>query len=253
MDESQPITYGGADVTPTPKKGCWRSLHDTVARLPVKLTMNFLTIIFALCIVPVVIFNLLTLDLSPLHWIVSIYLLAGVFIVVGSCFPFNWIRVKVLRWFLFLATYNGRGALLFMLGLLCTGISTWGIVAGVGNMVLAAVHVILWVFFHDIVGTEVTHIESKLGRVSVQRGGGYSGRSDTDVEGGGYVPPPTPSFGASTSSPSHEFPGGSGPTNDPTNPYAVAEAYQPPELDPSTSYAVAAVTQQQQRNAYNPF
>jgi hypothetical protein len=30
-------------------------------------------------------------------------------------------------------------------------------VAGVGNMVLAAVHVILWVFFHDIVGTEVTH------------------------------------------------------------------------------------------------
>ena len=33
----------------------------------------------------------------------------------------------------------------------------------------------------------------------------------------------------------------------------VTQAYQPPELDPSTSYAVAAVTQQQQRNAYNPF
>jgi hypothetical protein len=32
----------------------------------------------------------------------------------------------------------------------------------------------------------------------------------------------------------------------------ATQAYQPPELDPSTSYAVAAVTQQQ-RNAYNPF
>jgi hypothetical protein len=31
------------------------------------------------------------------------------------------------------------------------------------------------------------------------------------------------------------------------------QAYQAPELDPSTSYAVAATTQQQQRNAYNPF
>jgi hypothetical protein len=91
MDESQPITYGGADVTPTPKKGCWRSLHDTVARLPVKLTMNFLTIIFALCIVPVVIFNLLTLDLSPLHWIVSIYLLYALI----SYSPHNAIFVKI--------------------------------------------------------------------------------------------------------------------------------------------------------------
>jgi hypothetical protein len=46
------------------------------------------------------------------------------------------------------------------LGLLCTGISTWGIVAGVGNMVLAAVHVLLWIFFHDLVGTEVTQSTS---------------------------------------------------------------------------------------------
>jgi hypothetical protein len=42
------------------------------------------------------------------------------------------------------------------MGLLCTGISTWGIVAGIGNMVLAAVHVLLWIFFHDVVGSEVT-------------------------------------------------------------------------------------------------
>ena len=46
------------------------------------------------------------------------------------------------------------------MGLLCTGISTWGILPGVGNMVLAAVHVLLWIFFHDIVGSEATQVRA---------------------------------------------------------------------------------------------
>jgi len=212
-----------------------KSFREQVAQLPLRGIMSVLTMVFVLCIVPAVVFNLLSLDPSPLHWLVAFYLLAGVVIIVGSCFPFNWVRDKVLRWFLFLATFNGRGAILFMMGLLCTGMGKWGIVAGVGNMILGVAHVLVWLFFSDVVGVEVAKVEGRLGRVgqSVPKQVRDAGEDEPSTSG-------SYSESRATEEQQHEF--GPGATNDPENPFAVAEAYQAPELDPFTNYAVAAAS-----------
>jgi len=52
-----------------------KSFREQVAQLPLRGIMSVLTMVFVLCIVPAVVFNLLSLDPSPLHWLVAFYLL----------------------------------------------------------------------------------------------------------------------------------------------------------------------------------
>lgn len=165
----------GTEPVYAPKPSLWARIHATMAKIPLKAGMGILSILVSALLVPVIILDIISLKLDPLHWIVSGYILAGVVLVIMASVPIACIRDLVLRWFLFLATFNGKGALLFMLGLLATGMGLWGILAGIANMVVAVLHILLWLFFRDLVSDEVQNFE--------QRARMRSGHRDTEAQG----------------------------------------------------------------------
>jgi len=167
------------------------SAHDWLKDKPLKMSMNLLTIISVLCVIGVILWGMMKDGFDALRVIVSIYLFFAVVVVVVTSFPLTKIRSIFLHWFMFLATYNGKGLFLLLTGLLTCGMNTPGILVGIGVMLLGLLHILLWLFFSDLVSETVSKVNlSKVddygnpGPVDQEEGAGVGSLGDTEDRGG---------------------------------------------------------------------
>jgi len=139
--------------------GFHHTIEERLRDVPVKIIMNLLTIVCAMLIIVVIIWGFWTDGFGDaLRVLVCIYLFVGVLVVVLASFPVTKLRSLFLHWFMFLSSYNGKGAFLLLTGLLTCGINLFGIFVGIANMLLGILHICLWLFFRDIVTDRVKDI-----------------------------------------------------------------------------------------------
>jgi len=177
-----------------------RKIHAQLQGKPVKGIMNIITIIMALLmdgaiIVGLVLFNVL----AVLHWIVAIYLFVASILLIIASIPLDALRKTILRWFLFLSTYNGKSAFLLIMATLMFGLGVFAIIVACFMILLAILHFVLWLFFRDLVTDHIKEgsIEEGIGssssassvptpNVDYTYSGAFSSGSTPPVTGGGY-------------------------------------------------------------------
>jgi len=150
MEEHIPQQQQEHEELPPPERNLRRKIHSKLEGKPIALILNVTVIVLAILCDIAVITGLITISTRLLHWIVAIYLFLGSFLLIAASLPVKF-RQKALRYFLFLSTYNGKSAFMILMALLMFGLGTFAIIVGVFYFVVAIVHILLWLFFREIV------------------------------------------------------------------------------------------------------
>jgi hypothetical protein len=98
---------------------------------------------------------------SFVRFLGGLALLACSGVVMMMAAPLPQLRDTILRWAMFLAAYHGRGGFLIACGLLTTTMGLAGLLAGIWAMLLGAVHILLYIFFRDIVEEDYSTLISR--------------------------------------------------------------------------------------------
>lgn len=150
----------------TPAEGLRGRLRRYLEAKPTVWMMNLLTFVTGIFLCVAIFLGILA-GFSLLRWIGGIVLLFCSVMVVMAAFPIPQIRDIVFRWAMFLAAYNGRGIFTFCVGLLTTIMGPLGVLAGILAMLVGAMHLMMYVYFRDIIEEDYKKIEGR-------RQGGYA-------------------------------------------------------------------------------
>eukprot|EP01088_Endostelium_zonatum_P009108 TRINITY_DN22308_c0_g1_i1.p1 TRINITY_DN22308_c0_g1~~TRINITY_DN22308_c0_g1_i1.p1 ORF type:complete len:170 (+),score=31.39 TRINITY_DN22308_c0_g1_i1:64-573(+) len=126
---------------------------------PVKPLLNLLTLILCAAVCISVIVGLVQSNHEVLHYVVAIYLFLGSFLLALASAP-DHIRRETLKYVLFLATFNGKGALMIFMSILMFGLGVISIIVGIVLLVTGLFHLFLWLFFRDL-ATDTLYASTK--------------------------------------------------------------------------------------------
>jgi hypothetical protein len=132
----------------------YQKVKSWVDGKPVHIYTKFFSVVCSFLLGPIAVLGLITSMFSIIRWIVAIYLVLGATLVVLSIVPTKF-RILVHRYFLFLALTHGRGAFLFMLGLMAIGMGFLGLMVGLFTIGVAIAHLVLWNCFKEKVIDDV--------------------------------------------------------------------------------------------------
>jgi len=159
-NETVYLTTAGTS-SPVTAPECLRgTLRRYLEAKPTVWIMNLITFITGIFLCVAIFLGILG-GFSLLRWIGGLVLLFCSVMVVMATFPIPQIRDIVFRWAMFLASYSGRGVFTFCVGLLTTIMGPLGVLAGILAMLVGAMHLLMHIYFRDIIEEDYRKIEGR--------------------------------------------------------------------------------------------